>query len=107
MRFLLRPGLRRENHLHSDNQEALKKRVIRAAEAALAHHQYVSAIDVFGGMGLLVPTHVEAWRKGRIDFLERVIQGNLKKISLSMAMFHEWAQAQGLRPSETAYVRTT
>jgi hypothetical protein len=51
------------------------------------------------GAGLLAPTHVESWRKGRIDFLERVIQVNLKKISLSMAMFRHWALANGLKPS--------
>jgi hypothetical protein len=61
----------------------------------------------FCGAQLLALTNLEAWRKGRIDFLERVIQGNLKKISLSMAMFRRWAQAKGLRPSETRYVRRT
>ena len=39
--------------------------------------------------------------------LERMIQGNLKKISLSMALFQEWTREKGLRPSETAYVRKT
>jgi hypothetical protein len=90
--------------LQPDRYEELKKRVVKAAEAALAHHQYVSAIDVLTGSGLLAPTHVESWRKGRIDFLERVIQGNLKKISQSMAMFRAWAVEKGLKPSETGYV---
>lgn len=71
----------------------------------MAHHQYVSAIDVLIGTGLLAATHVEAWRKGRVDFLDRVIQGNLKKISLSMKMFRLWALENGLKPSETRYVR--
>jgi hypothetical protein len=92
--------------LHPDHREALERRVVRAAEGALAHHQYVSAIDVLTGAGFLAPAHLEAWRKGRVDFLERVIQGNLKKISLSMATFRRWAQAKGLRLSETRYVRT-
>src|SRR5947209_3759187 len=58
-------------------------------------------------MGLLAPTNVETWRKGRIEFLEQMIQGNLPKISFSMAMFRRWAQEKGLKPSETAYVRRT
>jgi hypothetical protein len=91
--------------LHPDRKDELRKRVVRAAEAALAHHQYVSAIDVLVGSGLLAATNVEAWRKGRVDFLERVIQGNLKKISLSMKMFRLWAREKGLKPSETGYVR--
>jgi hypothetical protein len=88
-------------------REELEARVVRAAEAALGRQQYVSAIDVLCGMGLLQPTHVDQWRKNRIDFLERVIQGNLGKISSSMQMFHRWAQQKGLKPSETAYMRST
>ena len=90
---------------NSDRQASLEERVIRAAEAALSRQQYVSAIDVFCGMGLLLPMHVDSWRKGRVDYLERVIQGNLHKISSSMAIFRHWAQEKGLKPSETGYGR--
>jgi hypothetical protein len=58
-------------------------------------------------MQLLAQTNVDSWRKGQIDFLERVIQGNLRKISSSMAVFCKWAQAKGLKASETRYVRRT
>jgi hypothetical protein len=91
--------------VHPDNQQALERRVVQAAEAALSDHQYVSAIDILCGMGLLAPTHLEDWRRGRVDFLERVIQGNLKKISASMAAFRRWARETGLQPSETRYMR--
>jgi len=94
---------------HSDRQQGLAESVFQAAETALARQQqqYVSAIDVFCGMGLLTPTHVDSWRKGQIDFLERVIQGNLSKISSSMATFRRWAQEKGLKLSETGYARRT
>jgi hypothetical protein len=91
--------------LRPDQDEELRKRVIRAAEAALTLQKYVSPIDVLAGMGLVASTHVEAWQKGRIDFLERMIQANLKKISRSMAIFRQWAVEKGLKPSETHYVR--
>jgi len=91
----------------SENERDLESRVIRAAEAALSHKQFVSAIDVLCGMGLLHESQVDLWRRGRIDFLERVIQGNLNKISSSMAIFRHWAWEKGLKPSETAYVRRT
>ena len=87
------------------NQSKLESRVHRAAEAALSRQLYVSAIDVFCGMGLLAPAQVDSWRKGRVDFLERVIQGNLKKISSSMAIFRRWANEKCLKPSETHYMR--
>jgi hypothetical protein len=83
----------------------LEQRVYRAAEAALARQHYVSAIDVLCGMGLLASSAVDVWRKGRIDFLEREIQGSLNKISSSMAIFRRWAHEKGLKPSETDYVR--
>ncbi|MCX6631870.1 MAG: DUF2293 domain-containing protein [Candidatus Solibacter sp.] len=92
--------------MHRDSTQGLEQRVIRAAEAALADHGYVSAIDVLTGMRLLEPAHVESWRKGRLDFLERMVQGNLTKISLSMSFFRQWARQKGLRPSETRYVRS-
>jgi len=87
------------------NQSKLESRVHRSAEAALSRQQYVSAIDVLCGMGLLASAQVDSWRKGRLDFLERVIQGNLKKISSSMAIFRRWAREKGLKPSETQYMR--
>jgi hypothetical protein len=62
-------------------------------------------IDVLCGMGVLVPSAVDFWRKGRIDFLKREIQGSLNKISSAMAIFRWWAIEKGLKPSETGYVR--
>ena len=87
------------------NQRELERRVHCAAESALSRQQYVSAIDVLCGMGLLTTVQVDSWRKGRIDFLERVIQGNLKKFSSIMRIFRHWAMEQELKPSETQYMR--
>jgi hypothetical protein len=92
---------------HSANQRELESRVIQAAEIALFHQHYVSAIDVLCGMRLLHTAQIHLWRKGRVDFLERVIQGNFSKISSSMAIVRGWARENGLKPSETAYVRKT
>ena len=83
----------------------LEEREIRAAEAAFSRQQYVGTIDVLCGMGLLLPMHVDSWRKGRVDYLERVIQGNLHKISSAMEILRRWAREKGLKPSETGYVR--
>jgi hypothetical protein len=88
-------------------KEDLRTRVVRAAEAALSRQQYVSAIDVLCGIGLLASIHVDSWRKGRIDVLEQCIQANPKKISSSLAIFRDWAHQKELKPAETAYLRTT
>ena len=82
----------------------LDERVIKAAEAALADHRYVTAIDVLVGMGWLTTTQVDRWRQGRIDYLERQITASLSKISTAVATFRRWARSGGLKPNEAAYL---
>jgi hypothetical protein len=91
--------------MESPSLTKLEERVYRAANAALARQHYVSAIDVLCGMGLLASSAVDSWRKGRIDFLESVIQGAPNKISSSLAIFRRWAEEKSLKPSESDYVR--
>jgi hypothetical protein len=85
----------------------LEQRVERAAEAALAKQPYVSAIDVLLGLGWLAPTHLDQWRQGRVQCLERVVQASLPKLSTAMRVFRRWARRRGLVPSETGYLART
>jgi hypothetical protein len=89
------------------NRADIEQRVARAAEAALAERNFVTAIDVLIGVGWLEPRLVDAWRQGRVDHLERVTGANLGKVSAAMRSFRRWAQARGLQPSETAYIART
>jgi hypothetical protein len=89
------------------NGNKLERRVVRAAEAALAERKFVTAIDVLVGVGWLQPTRVDEWRQGRVDYLERVVVASLGKISTAMRCFRGWARTRGLQPSETAYVART
>jgi hypothetical protein len=91
----------------STGRARLEERGVRSAEAASSRQQYVSPVDVFCGMGLLASNQLESWPRGRIDFLERVIQGNLSKISTAMAAFRSWALSKRLIPSETVSMRRT
>jgi hypothetical protein len=93
--------------MHRKNPRALADRVVRAAEAALATQQYVSAIDVLLGLGWLDPGAEKRWRLGQIDCLERAVQANLSRISAAMKLFRSWATGKGLNPSETRYVART
>jgi hypothetical protein len=88
---------------HSD----IEHRVVRAAEAALSERKFVTAIDVLVGLGWLEPRRVDEWRQGRVDYLERVTIASLGKISTAMRCFRRWAQARGLKPSETEYLTRT
>jgi len=82
-------------------------KVMEAVEAAVKDHRYVSASDLFIGMGWLSAGHVHDWRVGRTAYLERVVQANLKKISRAMKIFRMRAIQCGLKPSETAYLART
>lgn len=55
-------------------RDRLERRVVKAAEAALAERKYVTPIDVLVGLGWLQPRRVDEWRQGRVDYLERVTQ---------------------------------
>jgi hypothetical protein len=86
---------------------ALGERVERAAADALAAQRYVSAVDVLVRLGWLAPTHVDHWRQGRVDCLERMVQADLSKVATAMTYFRRWADGRGLVASETAYVART
>ena len=83
---------------------ALHRRVVTAAEVALAERGYVSAIDVFLGVGWLAPADLDRWRQGRVECLERVVHASLPKLTKAMAELRRWAARRGLKPSETGYV---
>lgn len=85
----------------------LERRVMQAAEDALAQRKFVTAIDVLTGLGWLTPSAHARWRQGRVDYLERVVQANLAKVSAAMKYFRRWAQARSLLPSETVYLART
>jgi hypothetical protein len=91
----------------TDSDKQLERRVIDAAEAALAARGFVTAIDVLTGVGWLPPSSERAWRQGRIPYLERGVTANLDKVSRAMRHFRRWAHSRGLEPSETAYVART
>lgn len=87
--------------------EDLERRVVGAAEAALAERQAVSAIDVLVALGWLAPSHVAAWRQGRIETLEEELSVSPAKLSAALLLFERWAHGRGLAASETAYVART
>jgi hypothetical protein len=93
--------------MHPKNRTKLANRVIKAAEAALAAQHYVAPVDVLVGIGWLDGGTVKRWRQGQVDYLERVVQTNLSRISEAMKLFRSWATTKGLSPSETHYVART
>lgn len=105
------PGVRfRENPLANvagDKPGNLERRVVRAAEAALAERRFVSPIDVLVGLRWLQPARIDEWRQGRVDCLELATTVDPTKLTAAMRVLGRWAQRRGLVPSETAYVART
>lgn len=93
--------------MSSSTQQRLERRVTEAAEAALRELHYVAPVDVLVRLGWLAPSHLDAWRQGRVDNLEQVIQVGRGKLTRTLPILRAWAQQRGLEPSETAYVART
>jgi hypothetical protein len=93
--------------MNRTNRRKLEDRVTRAAEASLTAQGYVSAVDVLIGIGWLDAGAAKRWQQGQVDYLERVVQTNLSRISEAMSIFRGWAAKQGLIASETQYVART
>jgi hypothetical protein len=87
--------------------ENLERRVLAAANAALARNKFVAPIDVLTGLGWLRHEQAEAWRRGRVPYLERVTEANLGKLSKALRILQGWAENTGLQPRETVYVSWT
>lgn len=81
--------------------------MIRAAEAALEREGFVSAVEVFLGIGWLAPSTLNEWKQGRHPSLEGALQPREASLSKALALLSDWAGERGLIPTEAAYVART
>jgi hypothetical protein len=82
-------------------------RLERAVAAILEKGKVVTPVDVLVRMNLLAPDHLEAWRRGRVSYLERVINCNLSRLSRVLRILRFHAHDLNLVPSVTVYRRWT
>jgi hypothetical protein len=85
--------------------DPLYPRIIRAVAAILEKGKIVTPVEVLIGMDLLTPEHLEAWQRGRIPYLEQVIDCNLTRLSRLLRILRFHVHDLKLVPSETVYVR--
>ena len=85
--------------------DPLYPRIARAAEQILARGKVVTPVDVLVRMHLLAPERLEDWRRGRVPYLERVIDGNLTRLSRLLRILRFHAHDLELVPSITVYTR--
>jgi hypothetical protein len=85
----------------------LERRVLAVADAALARDRFVAPIKVLTGLGWLRQEHAEAWRRGRVPYLERATTASLGKLNSALRILRRWAEQSGLQPRETVFVSWT
>ena len=80
-------------------------KIVRATASILARGNVVAPVDVLVRMRVIDPRRLEDWRRGRVPYLERVIQGNLTRLLRLLRVLRFHAHDLNLVPSWTAYVR--
>jgi hypothetical protein len=85
--------------------DPLYPRIARAVDALLARGKVVAPVDVLICMDLLTADRLQAWRRGELPYLERVIDCNLPRLSRLLRILRFIAHDLNLRPSPTAYLR--
>lgn len=91
--------------IDSYRDDPLYPRVVRAVGVLLARGTVVAPVDVLVEMGVLEPKQLEDWRFGRVALLERVVQGNLTRLSRLLRILRFHAHDLNLVPSVTVYTR--
>jgi hypothetical protein len=81
-------------------------RIERIVAEQLAKGNVVAPVGVLIGMGLLRPEHLADWRRGRVAYLEHVINCNLSRLSRLLRILRFHAHDLNLKPSLTVYKRS-
>ena len=89
----------------SYRDDPLYPRIARAVDALLSSGNVVTPVDVLIGMGLLTREQLEDWRRGRMPYLERIIDCNLARLGRLLRILRFHAHDLNLEPSWTAYMR--
>ena len=85
------------------NRNELKKKVRVIAGTLLYKKGYISPVDLLMDVGYLTSESYEDWRRGRVPYLEKVCQANLRKLSTIMRELKKYANEKDLKPSWTDY----
>ena len=85
--------------MRSPGRCALNPRVAKAMADLLKSNSPVSAPAVFVKMGMLSEENLQAWRGGKVPYLERVITGGLGKTNRVVCLISLYAHDLKLPPA--------
>jgi len=90
----------------TDQRPKLERKIITAAEAALAKQKYVVPLDILTQLRWIPAPSIDRWRTGRTPHLEGV-QVDEAKLRSALDYLRRWAREQDLQPSEAPYIAAT
>jgi len=85
------------------NDKQIKQKVNDAMYALMKEKGVIASVDVLMAIGVLSKADYETWRRGGIDFLERVCKINLCKLSIVNREMRVCAKKNNLKSSWTYY----
>ncbi|MBE2253386.1 MAG: hypothetical protein IAE78_27910 [Myxococcus sp.] len=85
--------------------DPLYPRIVRAVDGLLRRGNVVAPIEVLVEMELVRREQLEDWRRGRVAFLEGVINCNLSRLGRLLRILRFHAHEVNLKPGWTAYMR--
>ena len=77
--------------------------IVAVVTEVLSRQRFVAPVDVFLGLGLLGSDDLARWKRGEVDYLERVIRCNLSKASAILRILRFHAHDLNLGPSIARY----
>jgi hypothetical protein len=85
------------------NNSELEKKINSIVYEVVNQQGHISSIDVLIRLGYLSQTDYENWRRGKIDYLEKVCQVNLGKLTTISRIIRQISGKMKLEPSLTVY----
>lgn len=85
------------------NNQQLIKKVNEVAENQRQQRGYIAPVDVLMEIGVLTKQNYEAWRFGKVSYLEKVCTCNLNKLTKILKQIYKYAQKNALKPSVSRY----
>lgn len=85
------------------NRVELNNKIKIICKELIEHQGYICSLDVLYKLNYLSKYDIDAWRFGKILYLEKVFKTNLGKLSFINRTIKEIAKQKGFKPSWTAY----
>ena len=74
------------------NAQQLIKKVNEVAENQRQRRGYIAPVDVLMEIGVLTKQNYEAWRFGKVSYLEKACTCNLNKLTKILKQIYKYAQ---------------